>query len=166
GAMKRAAAGLVVMVDQVGTRLGEPPHGRHVTGFDRREECREVHALDVILERGPAREAVGSRQHSLRVGQGEMRRTGAPFEALDFGDGCLFAGAVRFEQFLGLLAELGKARLLRESARGRRVRRHDVLLSAAIGRMARCPRREPKEGTSATKTNAGVRWAQPYPRTR
>jgi hypothetical protein len=152
--MKRAAAGLVVMVDQVGTRLGEPPHGRHVTGFDRRVECREVHALDVILERGPARKALGSRKHSLRVGQSEIRWIGAPFKALDFGDGCILAGAVRFPKLLRLLAELGKARLVRESARGRRVRRHDVLLSAAVGRMARCPRREPKEGTLAINSNA------------
>ena len=154
GAMERAAAELGVMVDQVGTRFGEPPHGRHVTGFGRREECREVHALDVILERGPARKAVGSREHSLRVGQSEIRWIGVPFEALDFGDGCIFAGAVRLEQFLCLLAELGKARLVRESARGRRLRRHDVLLSAAVGRMARCPRREPKEGTLAINSNA------------
>jgi hypothetical protein len=141
-----------MLVEQVGTRLGEPPHGRHVTGFGRRDECRDVHALDVVLERGPARKAVGSRQHSLRVGQSEIRWIGALFEALDFGDGCLFAGAVRFEQFLGLLAELGKTRLVRECAR--RLRRHDVLLSAAVGRMARCPRREPKEGTLAINSNA------------
>ncbi len=81
-----------------------------------RRAC-EVHALDMILERGPARKAVGSRQHSLRIGQSEIRWIGVPFEALDFGDGCIFAGAVRFEQFLGLLAELGEARLGRENAR-------------------------------------------------
>ena len=107
----------MMRVEQVGTRFGEPPHGRHVTGFGRREECREVHAIDVILERGPARKAVGSRKPRC-VGQSEIRWIGAPFEALDFGDGCIFAGAVRIEQFLCLLAELGKARLVRESARG------------------------------------------------
>jgi hypothetical protein len=119
----------------------------------------------VLLERGPARKAVGSRQHSLRVGQSEIRWNGAPFETLDFGDGCLFAGSIRLEQFLGLLAELGKTRLVLESARGRRLRRHDVLLSTAIGRMARCPRHEPKEGALTINHNEEVRWAQPFPRT-
>ncbi len=99
-------------------RFGEPPHGRHVTGFGRREECLELHAINVILERGPARKAVGSRKHSLRVGQSEIRWIGVPMEPLDFGDGCINAGEVRIEQFLCLLAELGKARLVRESARG------------------------------------------------
>jgi hypothetical protein len=32
--------------------------------------------------------------------------------------------------------------------------RGDVLVSAAVGRMARCPRREPKEGTLAINSNA------------
>ena len=36
GAMERAAAELGVLVDQVGTRFGEPPHGRHVTVANRR----------------------------------------------------------------------------------------------------------------------------------
>jgi len=72
GAMERAVAELgVIWVDPVGTRCGEPPHGRHVTSFGRRKECREVHALDVIIQRGPARKAVGSRKHSPRVGQSE-----------------------------------------------------------------------------------------------
>jgi hypothetical protein len=116
--------------------------------------CLEVHALNVILERGPARKAVRSRKHSLRVGQGEGPIQRIPFEALDFGDGCNFAGAVRMEQFLGRLAELGKARLVRESARGGKGISHDVLLSAAASRMAQCPRREPNEGTLAINSNA------------
>jgi hypothetical protein len=49
----------------------------------------------VILERGPARSAVGSRKHSLRIGQSEIRWIGASFESLDFGDGRIFARAVR-----------------------------------------------------------------------
>ncbi len=96
GAMERAAAELGVLVDQVRTRFGEPPHGRHVTGFDRRHECRQVHTRDVVLECGPARKAVGSREHPLGVGQSEIRWVGVPFKALDFGDGCLLAGAVGF----------------------------------------------------------------------
>ena len=99
------------------------------------------------------RVTAATRKHALRIGQSEIRWIGAPFEALNFGDGCLFAGAVRLEQFLGLFAELSEARLGLECARGRRVRRHDVLLSAAVGRMARCPRREPKEGTLAINSN-------------
>ena len=51
---------------------------------------------------------------------------GVPFEARDFGVRRIFAGAARFEEFLALLAALGEARLVRESARGRKVRRHDV----------------------------------------
>jgi hypothetical protein len=47
----------------------------------------------MVLERGPARKAVGSRQHELGISQGEIRRIGVPFEAPDFGDGCIFAGA-------------------------------------------------------------------------
>jgi len=155
GAMQRTVAELgVIRVDQVGTRFGDPPHGRHVTGFGRREECLELHAINVILERGPARKAVGSRKHSLRVGQSGIRWIGVPMEPVDFGDGCNIAGEVLIEQFLCLLAELGKARLVRESARGVRAKRHDVLLSAAARRMARCPRREPKEGTLAINSNA------------
>ena len=42
GAMERAVAELgVIWVDQVGTRCGEPPHGRHLAGFGRHKECRE-----------------------------------------------------------------------------------------------------------------------------
>src|SRR5262245_46934672 len=154
-----------MLVDEIGTRFGELPHGRHVAGFDRREECRKVHPLDVILECSPARKAVGPGEDALRVGQHESGGMRVLFEARDFGDGSLFGGAVGTEQFLGLLFELGQARPGGESARGRRLRRHAVLLSAAGCRMARCPRREPKEGTLAINSNAPVRWAQPFPRT-
>ena len=34
------------------------------------------------------------------------------------------------------------------------VTRHDVLLWAVVGRMARCPRREPKQGTLVINSNA------------
>src|SRR5262245_17050689 len=154
-----------MLVDEIGTRFGEPPHGRHVAGFSRCEESREVHPLDVILERSPARKAAGPGEDALRVSQHESGGIRVLFEACDFGEGGLFAGAVRMEQFLGLLFELGQARPGGESARGRRLRRHAVLLSAAGCRMARCPRREPKEGTLAINSNARVRWAQPFPRT-
>src|SRR5262245_1771654 len=116
--MERAVAELGhAGANQIRTRSGQPAHGRHVTGFGCREECREIHALDMLLEFRPTGKAVGPRKDSLRVGQSELRWVGTPLEALDLGDSCMFAGAVRIQQFLGLLAELGKARLRWESAR-------------------------------------------------
>ena len=53
--MERAVAEAgEVRVERVGTRCGELPHGRRITSLGRLKECREVHAIDVVLERGPA----------------------------------------------------------------------------------------------------------------
>src|SRR5262245_26940287 len=50
--------------------------------------------LDVALELLPAREAVTSGEHALRVVQGERGRVGSLFVPLDFGNGARIAGPV------------------------------------------------------------------------
>ena len=153
-------------VHQFGPRLGQPANRGDVAGVDGRTERRSVHPFDMLLKFRPARKPIRSREHPLSIGQRELRRIGLAFESLDLRDGGDVAGTVRLEQFLGLLAKLVETRPGGKSARGRR-RGWDMTSSfpRLVGRMARCPRREPKEGTSTIKSNARVRWAQPFPRT-
>ncbi len=88
--------------------------------------CREVHALDVILERGPARKAVRTREYALGIGECERARIRASLELFDLGGEFGLAGPERFQQVFGLLAKLGETSLLWQHARGRRLgTRHD-----------------------------------------
>ena len=69
--------------------------------------------LDVALQLLPAREAVASGEHTLRVMQSESSRVGSLFVPLDFGDCVGVAGTVGFEQLLRLALELVEVRPVR-----------------------------------------------------
>ncbi len=66
--------------------------------------------LDVAFQLLPAREAVASGEHTLRVVQSKSSRVGSLFVLLDFGNCVGVAGTVGFEQFLRLTLELVEVR--------------------------------------------------------
>jgi hypothetical protein len=80
----------------------------------------------VILERGPARKAVRTREYALGIGERDRGRIRASLELFDLGAQFCLAGPERFEQVFGLLAKLGETWLRGQHARGCRLgTRHD-----------------------------------------
>ena len=72
--------------------------------------------LNVALQLLPARKAVASGEHALRVIQSESRRVGRPFMVLDFGECACVAGTVGFVQILRLTLQLVEVRPVRPLA--------------------------------------------------
>ena len=77
---------------QLWTRVEKRAHSLHVTPAHRGDEAIHRGAVDERLELRPALEAVGAREHELRVVQREGLRS-ARDSARDLGGGRSFAGA-------------------------------------------------------------------------
>jgi hypothetical protein len=108
-----------IEMDQLGTRREHRLHHIDVTGAYGVAEPADRHAIDERLQSGPAVEAVGPRDHELRVVQREARRLRSLVMGVHLRRGVGVAAGQRLEQLLRLPLELDQVGLVAERASGR-----------------------------------------------